>query len=118
MARQVGSKLGLVVDLIPHHGVRLACGVGRPDGEDESPLPGGDEQPQHLEGGARGGANGGEASKGHRQHGPRLESLPAHPEVTLQDSPRPPGVLTSFPRLTPTLSSPSKTPFHVISLFL
>ena len=75
MARQVGSKLGLVVDLIPHHGVRLACGVGRPDREDESPLPGGDEQPQHLEGGARGGANGGEASKPHRQQSPSPRTL-------------------------------------------
>lgn len=53
VAREVGSKLRLVVDLVPHHSVRLARGIGRADGEDESPLPGRDEQPQHLVGRAQ-----------------------------------------------------------------
>lgn len=50
MAGQVGSKFCLVVNLIPHHRVRLAGGTGRADGEDEASVPGHDQQLQYLEG--------------------------------------------------------------------
>jgi hypothetical protein len=43
MAREVGAKLRFVMDLVPHHGVRLTRGVGRANGEDESSLPGRDK---------------------------------------------------------------------------
>ena len=48
-AGQVGAKFCLVVDLVPHHRVRLACGAGRADGEDEASVPGHDQQLQDLE---------------------------------------------------------------------
>lgn len=49
VARQVGPELGLVVNLVPHDGVRLSRGAGRPDGEDQSTVPRHDEQLQHLQ---------------------------------------------------------------------
>lgn len=39
MASKVGPKLGLVVDLIPHHRVGFAGCVRCPNGEDESAFP-------------------------------------------------------------------------------
>lgn len=45
---QVGAKFGLVVDLVPHHRVRLACGTGSADGEDEASVPGCDQQLENL----------------------------------------------------------------------
>lgn len=49
VSRQVGHHLRLVVDVVPHHSVRLAGGAGRPHGEDEAPHPGHLQQLQHLE---------------------------------------------------------------------
>lgn len=49
MAGQIGSEFCLVVDLVPHHSVRLARGAGRADGEDEASVPGHDQQLQHLD---------------------------------------------------------------------
>lgn len=48
VARQVGAKLSFVVDLVPHHSVRLARGAGRPNGEDEAAVPCHDQQFQNL----------------------------------------------------------------------
>lgn len=48
VAGQVGAKLCLVVYLVPHHRVRLACGAGCADGEDEASVPGHDQQLQDL----------------------------------------------------------------------
>lgn len=49
VAGQVGAKFCLVVNLVPHHCVRLARGAGRANGEDEAPVPGHDQQLQDLE---------------------------------------------------------------------
>lgn len=49
MAGQVGAKFCLVVNLVPHHCVRLTGGAGRADGEDEASVPGHDQQLQDLE---------------------------------------------------------------------
>lgn len=48
VARQIGAKLGLVVNLVPHHRVRLPRGAGRADGEDQAPVPRCDQQLQDL----------------------------------------------------------------------
>lgn len=48
VARHVGTKLCLVMDLVPDHGVGFSRRDRRPDGEDEPPLPGDDEEPQNL----------------------------------------------------------------------
>lgn len=48
VAGQIGTKLRLVVDLVPHHRVRLACGAGCADGEDEAPVPGHDQELEDL----------------------------------------------------------------------
>lgn len=48
VASHVAVHLRFVVDLVPHYGVCLACGVGRPDCEDESPLPGHLQELQDL----------------------------------------------------------------------
>lgn len=45
---QVRTEFCLVVNLIPHHRVRLACGAGRANGEDEASIPGHDQQLQDL----------------------------------------------------------------------
>lgn len=49
VASQVGTEFCLVVDLVPHHCVRLTCGAGRADGEDEASVPGHDQQLQDLQ---------------------------------------------------------------------
>ena len=49
VARQVGAELGLVVDLVPDDGVRLAGGAGRAHREDETTVPGHQQQTQDLE---------------------------------------------------------------------
>lgn len=49
VASQVGAEFCLVVNLVPHHRVRLARGAGRADGEDEASVPGHDQQLQDLE---------------------------------------------------------------------
>lgn len=49
VARQVGAKFCLVVDLVPHHRVRLARGAGRANGKNEASVPGHDQQLQNLE---------------------------------------------------------------------
>lgn len=49
VAGQVGAEFCLVVNLVPHHSVRLARGAGRADGEDEASVPGHDQQLQDLE---------------------------------------------------------------------
>lgn len=49
VAGQVGAEFCLVVNLVPHDRVRLACGAGRADGEDEASVPGHDQQLQDLE---------------------------------------------------------------------
>lgn len=72
----------------------------------------------------------GSARVTHRQPRPRLESLQPSLPLSLSTQwsshlhPPPPqhslwlpGLASSFPRLTPTLSSPSKSTFHVISLY-
>lgn len=48
MARHIGHHLRLVVDLVPHHSVSLACGAGGSHGEDEAPRPRHLEQLQYL----------------------------------------------------------------------
>lgn len=53
MAGQIGTKLCLVVDLVPHHRVRLARGARRADGEDEAPVPGHDQELEDLQGRTR-----------------------------------------------------------------
>lgn len=49
VAGQVGAEFCLVVNLVPHDRVRLACGAGRADGEDEASVPGHDQELQDLE---------------------------------------------------------------------
>lgn len=49
VACEVGAKFCLVVNLVPHHRVRLARGAGRSDGKDEASVPGHDQQLQDLE---------------------------------------------------------------------
>lgn len=48
VAGQVGTELRLVVNLVPHHRVRLACGARCADGEDEAPVPGHDQELEDL----------------------------------------------------------------------
>lgn len=48
MAGQIGPKLRLVVYLVPHHRVRLACGARGADGEDEASVPGHDQELEDL----------------------------------------------------------------------
>ena len=48
VAGQVGAKLRLVVNLVPHHRVRLACGAGCANGEDETSVPGRDQELKDL----------------------------------------------------------------------
>lgn len=48
VAGQIGTKFCLVVNLVPHHRVRLACGAGRADGEDEASVPGHDQELEDL----------------------------------------------------------------------
>lgn len=48
VAREVGAKLCFVVDLVPHHRVRLSRGAGGADGEDEASVPRHDQQLQDL----------------------------------------------------------------------
>lgn len=48
VAGEVGAKLCLVVDLVPYHRVRLACGARRPDGKNQAPVPGHKQQLQYL----------------------------------------------------------------------
>lgn len=49
VAGQVGAKFCLVVNLVPYHRVRLACGAGCADGEDEASVPSHDQQLEDLE---------------------------------------------------------------------
>lgn len=49
VAGQVGAKFCLVVNLVPHHRVRLTCGAGCADGEDEASVPSHDQQLEDLE---------------------------------------------------------------------
>lgn len=49
VAGQIGTKFCLVVNLVPHHRVRLACGAGRADGEDEASVPGRDQELEDLQ---------------------------------------------------------------------
>lgn len=44
VAGQVGAKLRLVVNLVPHDRVRLSRGAGCADGEDEATVPSHDEE--------------------------------------------------------------------------
>lgn len=57
MACHIAVHLCLVVDLVPHYCVSLACGARRPHCEDKSPFPGHLQQLQDLpqEEGGRGG---------------------------------------------------------------
>lgn len=48
VSRQVGAKLRLVVNLVPHHRVRLPRGAGCADGEDQAPVPRCDQELQDL----------------------------------------------------------------------
>lgn len=48
VARQVGAELRLVVNLVPHHRVRLPGGAGCADGEDQASVPRCDQQLQDL----------------------------------------------------------------------
>ena len=48
VACHVAVHLGLVVDLVPHHGVGLTCGAGSAHGKNESPLPGHLQELQDL----------------------------------------------------------------------
>lgn len=48
VAGQIGTKLRLVVNLVPHHRVRLACGARCADGEDEASVPGHDQELENL----------------------------------------------------------------------
>lgn len=50
VARQVGTEFRLVVDLVPHHRVRLARGARCADGEDEASVPGRDQELEDLRG--------------------------------------------------------------------
>lgn len=49
VAGQIGPKFCLVVNLVPHHRVRLACGAGRADGKDEASVPGHDQELEDLQ---------------------------------------------------------------------
>lgn len=49
VAGQIGTKFCLVVNLVPHHRVRLARGAGRADGEDEASVPGHDQELEDLQ---------------------------------------------------------------------
>lgn len=59
VAGQIGTKLCLVVDLVPHHRVGLARGARRADGEDEAPVPGHDQELEDLQGRGGHGTSGG-----------------------------------------------------------
>lgn len=48
VAGQIGTKLRLVVNLVPHHRVRLARGARRADGENEASVPGRDQELEDL----------------------------------------------------------------------
>lgn len=50
VAREVRAELGFMVNLVPHDRIRLSCGAGRPDGEDQATIPRRDEQLQRLNG--------------------------------------------------------------------
>lgn len=48
VACHVSVHLSLVVDLVPHYGVRLTCGAGSPHSKDEPSLPGHLQELQDL----------------------------------------------------------------------
>lgn len=48
VASEIRAKLGLVVDLVPDDGVRLARGAGGADGKDEAAIPGHQQQLEDL----------------------------------------------------------------------
>lgn len=50
MASKIGTKLCLVVDLIPDHCIWLSGSAGGADGKDQAPIPGYEQQFQHLKG--------------------------------------------------------------------
>lgn len=54
MTGKVRAKFRLVMNLIPHHGVRFTRGAGCANGEDEASVPGHDQQLQDLKTQTRG----------------------------------------------------------------